>query len=145
MANSVIVKVDGLSELGKRMKGLSEDVNKKIARASTGAGASVIKKAATAKVPRDTGNLAKNVIAKRIPPGETALTSEHIVTVRQGKLTEKQKGSGLQDAFYGRFVEFGTVNMPAQPFLRPAFDENKERAIQAIKDRIAARLAKAGK
>lgn len=145
MANTVTVKIEGLSQLGARMKELSADMNKKIARAATGAAASVIKKAATSKVPRDTGNLAKNVIAKRIPPGESGLTSQHIVTVRQGKLTEKQKGSGLQDAFYGRFVEFGTVNMPAQPFLRPAFDENKERAIQAMKDRIASRLAKAGK
>jgi HK97 gp10 family phage protein len=144
MASSVTVKVDGLSALGKRMQGLSEDVNNRIARAATAAGAAVIRKAAQAKVPVDTGNLKKNVIVKRLPKGESSLTSEHIVTVRQGKLTDKQKGSGLQDAFYGRFVEFGTAKMPAQPFMRPAFDEKKQEAVEAIKDRLAVRLKKAG-
>ena len=144
MAKVVTVKVEGLSDLGARMKGLSEDMNKRIARAATAAGAVVIRGAAQQKVAVDTGNLKKNIIVKRIPAGEAQLTSEHIVTVRQGKLTAKQKGSGLQDAFYGRFVEYGTVKMAARPFLRPAYDENKERAVQAIKDRIAARLKKAG-
>lgn len=27
-------------------------------------------------------------------------------------------------AFYGRFLEFGTVKMAARPFMRPAFDAN---------------------
>lgn len=144
MASSVTVKIDGLQELGQRMKSLSSDVNNRIARAATVAGAVVIRKAAQQKVPVDTGNLKKNIIVKRLPKGETPMTSEHIVTVRQGKLTEKQKGSGIQDAFYGRFVEYGTAKMPARPYMRPAYDENKEKAVEAIKDRIRARLDKAG-
>jgi HK97 gp10 family phage protein len=126
------------------MKGLSKDVNGRIARAATAAGSVVIKNAAQQKVPVDTGNLKKNIIVKRIPQGESSLTSEHIVTVRQGKLTKKQKGSGLQDAYYGRFVEHGTSKVAARPYMRPAFDQNKEKAVQAIKDRIAKRLAKVG-
>jgi len=144
MAKSVTVKVEGLQELGMRMKSLSEDVNKRIARAATAAGAVVIRNSAQAKVPVDTGNLKKNIIVKRLPKGESSLTSEHIVTVRKGKLTAKQKGSGLKDAYYGQFVEFGTAKMPARPYLRPAFDQDKERAVEAIKSRIAARLKKAG-
>lgn len=144
MASSVTVRVDGLRELGDRMKSLSKDVNNRIGRAATAAGAVVIRNAAQAKVPVDTGNLKKNIIVKRLPKGESPLTSEHIVTVRKGKLTAKQKGSGLKDAFYGSFVEFGTAKMPARPYLRPAFDQNKERAVEAIKDRIDKRLKKAG-
>ena len=144
MAKTVTVKVEGLADLGARMKGLSEAVNNRIARAATAAGAVVIRNSAQQKAPVDTGNLKKNIIVKRLPKGESSLTSEHIVTVRKGKLTAKQKSSGLKDAYYGQFVEFGTAKMPAQPFLRPAYDENKQRAVEAIKDRIAARLKKAG-
>lgn len=144
MAKSVTVSVSGLKDLGDRMKALSEDVNLKIGRAGVAAGAGLIARAAKAKAPILTGNLKKNIITKRIPPGETNMTSEYIVTVRQGKLTQKQKAKGLQDAYYGRFVEHGTAKMAAKPFLRPAYDENKEKAVEAIKERIAARLEKAG-
>jgi HK97 gp10 family phage protein len=144
MAKSVTVKVEGLSQLGERMRTLSEDVNKRIGRAAVAAGSNVIAKAAKAKVPADTGNLRRNIITKRLPPGEARLTSEFIVTVRKGRVTKKQKERGLKDAFYGGFLEFGTVKMPPRPFLRPAFDENKAQAVQAIKERIEARLKKAG-
>ena len=144
MADLVTVKVQGLTNLGERMRNLSEDMNKKIARSATGAAASVVKKAAERKAPVDTGNLKRNIIAKRIPPARTQHTSEHIVTVRKGKLTEKQKGSGLQDAFYASWVEFGTAKMAARPFLRPAFDQNIQAAIDAMKKKIEQRLDKAG-
>lgn len=144
MASKITVKVEGLADLERRMQSLSEDMANKIARAATAAGAAVIKKAAIQKVPRDTGNLAKNIIAKRLPKSETELTSEHIVTVRKGRRTAKQKAAGLRDGYYGQFVEFGTVKMSPRPFLRPAFDNNKTQAVEAIKSRIEARLKKAG-
>jgi HK97 gp10 family phage protein len=37
-----------------------------------------------------------------------------------------------KDEFYGRFHELGTVNMAANPFLRPAFDMKKRKAVAAI-------------
>lgn len=178
MANVVTVKVEGLKQLGDRMKTLSEDVNKRIARAATAAGAAVIKKAAQDLVPVRTGALKKGIVVKRIPKSESGLTSEHIVTVssRQMKkyaaksraavvelhgpiapqisngktyrakklLGRKESYVSLGDFFYAHFVEYGTSRMAAKPFMRPAFDQNKGRAVDAIKDRIAKRLAKAG-
>ena len=145
MASTVTVRVEGLRELGERMKGLSEDVNKRIARAATAAGAVVIRNAAQKNAPVDTGNLQKNIIVKRLPKGESTLTSEHIVTIRKGRLTKKQKEKGLGDAWYGVLVEYGTAKMAAQPFMRPAFDQNKEAAVNAIKDRIKSRIDRATK
>lgn len=140
------IKVEGLRELGQTFKTLSYDIQKKVARAATNAGAQIIKRSAQSKVPVDTGNLKKNIIVKRILPAEASpLTSQSIVTVRQGKLTEKQKGSGLEDAFYGRFVEFGTVKMSPRPYLRPAFEQNKVAAIDAMKSRLKDRIDKAQK
>lgn len=141
---SVTLKIDGLSDLGKRLQTLSADMQGKVARAATAAGAVVIKNSAIQKAPEDTGNLKKNIIAKRLPKSETSLTSEHIVTVRKGKKTAKQKAAGIRDAYYASFVEFGTAKMAAQPFLRPAFDQNKERAVDAMKNRLEARIKKAG-
>ena len=48
-----------------------------------------------------------------------------------------------QDAWYWRFVEFGTVKMSARPFLRPAFDMKKHEAVTAIKTRLAQRIEQA--
>lgn len=36
-----------------------------------------------------------------------------------------------KEAFYGYFLEFGTSNMAAQPFLRPAFEAKKRASVRA--------------
>lgn len=46
-------------------------------------------------------------------------------------------------AFYGRFVEFGTSKMAAKPFLRPAYDAARARALQAVQERMASEVKKA--
>jgi len=37
-------------------------------------------------------------------------------------------------AFYGLFVEYGTVKMGAKPFLRPAFDYGSDRTLTLIRE-----------
>jgi HK97 gp10 family phage protein len=44
-------------------------------------------------------------------------------------------------AFYWRFLEFGTRFIRARPFLRPAFEQVKVRAVQAAVERLQKRLA----
>lgn len=41
------------------------------------------------------------------------------------------KAKNPRNVFYWRFVEMGTVNMPAHPFVRPAFDTRQEEAANA--------------
>jgi HK97 gp10 family phage protein len=48
-------------------------------------------------------------------------------------------------AFYGRFVEFGTSKMAAKPFLRPAYDAARAKALKAVQERMAAEVNKATK
>ena len=48
-------------------------------------------------------------------------------------------------AFYGRFVEFGTSKMAAKPFLRPAYDAARAKALKAVQERMAVELNKAAK
>lgn len=46
-------------------------------------------------------------------------------------------------AFYGRFVEFGTSKMAAKPFLRPAYDAARAKALKAVQERMAVEVKKA--
>ncbi|NCQ29162.1 MAG: hypothetical protein GW802_17310, partial [Armatimonadetes bacterium] len=41
-----------------------------------------------------------------------------------------------------RFIEFGTSKMPAKPFLRPAFEGQKENAVKAIGAKLDERIQK---
>lgn len=127
------------------MQGLSDDMRTKVARQAVAAGAGVVRKAARANAPVDSGNLQAAVVMKRVR--DTNLTEEYIVTPRRGKTRDgkaAKRGNGKlgKDAYYARFVEFGTVKMPARPFMRPALEDNVQRATQAIAERLAARIKK---
>jgi len=84
-------------------------------------GAELVRSTAAHKAPRLTGKLADSMTVK----------------VEQGGVAEVRAliGPG-KDAFYGRYVEFGTKYQPARPFLRPALDEKQGEATQAIIDAI---------
>lgn len=149
MATRTTVKVSGLKELGQEMQSLGKDVAGRVARAATASGAKVVQKAAKAKIVGeglvDTGLLQKSVIVKRLRPSEAApLTSQHIVTVKKGnkKGVNWVKGMKHPDAYYWFFHEFGTVNIPARPFMRPAFQSTKQQQVDAVVDRIKGRLNK---
>jgi HK97 gp10 family phage protein len=82
---------------------------------------------------------------KQIPELSDQQKQTFFVTVRHGKQYRNQgkKGNLSQDAWYWRFVEFGTTRMAAQPFLRPAFDVKKNEAVTAITTRLAERIEQA--
>lgn len=152
MANTIAIEVKGLRELGERMRLMKSDVALKIAHSATGAAANIVKKAAIRNIQSndsisgdsiDKGDLLRNVIVKRIPQAQTKLTSEHIVTVRGRGRRSAKKGFVL-GAPHAHLVEFGTVNMPAEPFLEPALRRNVEKATEAMKKRLEARIIKAG-
>lgn len=144
---SVTIQLNGFRELGERMRALSNEVNLKLARATTNAGAQVIKKLAiryapgsdpseTPRVPPD--NLKKNIIVRR--RSKPKYTSEHAVTVRS-------KGKGVIGNPYTTGVqqEFGNVNHGPQAFMRPALDQGKQAALDAMKKKLADGIRKASK
>lgn len=141
-----VSEVKGLRELGEALRGLSADMAGKIARQALAAGAGVARKAIKARVPVDSGNLQAAIVMKRVRG--SALTEEYVVAVRKGKTRDARaarSGTGKlgKDAFYARFQEFGTVKAPAQPFIRPGFEESVPRATQAIAQRLKQRIDKA--
>ena len=153
MAEKTTVQVLGLRELGEAMRELAEDINLKIARAATNAGAQVIKKRAVdnaLKIQRgeadmDGEYLAPNIIVRRQRRPTSGLTSQHAVTLRhKGKIVDPAKHNANPYAV-GIMNEFGTVKMSAQPFMRPAFDSGKAEALDAIVKRLKQRIDKANK
>ncbi|SCX88468.1 HK97-gp10 family putative phage morphogenesis protein [Paracoccus tibetensis] len=58
----------------------------------------------------------------------------------------RDKSRGPDDAFYARWVEFGTKNMPAQPYFYVSYRANKRRAGRKIRGAVrkAARSVAAG-
>lgn len=140
-------KVEGLREMGAAMRELGGPAVTRIAGSMTNAGAQVVKTEAIRNIERnpsiETGSLKSSVIVKKIPKSQTRLTSEHIVTVRgRGRVIRRGKRRGQREtaAPHAKFVEFGTVNMRPEPFLRPALDQKKEAAAQAMKTRGAVRV-----
>lgn len=58
------------------------------------------------------------------------------VSVRDSSRSDEASASVgfTRDAFWGMFSEFGTVNQPAQPFLRPALDDRQDEAVRIFGD-----------
>jgi HK97 gp10 family phage protein len=143
------VEVKGLRELGKALKDLGNAVGLKIARGATAAGARVVRKQAVANIEAApsvrTGSLRDSVIVKRAGRGESSLTSEHLVTVRGRGKPYNKKGQRIARAPHAHLVEFGTVNMPAEPFLVPAYEQKKVDAVAAIAEQLAKGIDRAAK
>lgn len=149
MANPTTVQVKGLQDLGRRLTALQSTVANKIGQKATGAGARVIRDKAKAKAPiapQDytvegvlvkRGNLPKKIAIKAVPKSKRSMEAETLVYVR-GK-----RKDGYANRI-GQLQEFGTVKMEANPFMRPAFVEGKEDAVQAIKETLEKELTKVG-
>ncbi len=115
------VEIIGDKELMAAFKKLAdEDMLEALQKASS-AGAELVKAAAKAKAPRDTGALAEGIGISKDLKG------------KKGVLAEV---STSEETYYGLFQEYGTSKMPKHPFLRPALDENQNKVNQLFTDAI---------
>lgn len=147
--SSFTIQIEGLKELEKALKELPLEIQKRPLRSAVSAGAKEIADEAISKAPvGQTGNLKKSLYRYRSRRLSAIGKETFLVGVRKGKgiygntnlnrrlnrvgKTYKTQG----EAYYWRFLEFGTSKMPAQPFLRPAYENAKERAVQIIKERL---------
>ena len=171
------VEVQGLRELGQALQQLPQRIGRNVLRGAVGAGARRIRDRARENAPRSTGavkdghpppgTLKRSIIVKQIPELSGPLKQTFYVHVRSGKKYAHQgKGGRLsQDAWYWRFVEFGTqahvvrpknkkalafngqvrpmASIPAvgaRPFMRTAFESEKSRAVDEIKRYLEERI-----
>jgi HK97 gp10 family phage protein len=95
-------------------------------------------KAAASKAPKASGDLARSAYAKSATRSTYASGKKHKreLAVKEGEAV------AAFAAFYAKFVEVGTKNMAAKPFLRPAFDELRQSMGKNIVAKIGKRLSK---
>lgn len=150
-------KFTGGAELAAKLSGMTDKAATNVMRGATLAGAGVIRDRARTLAPI----LAEEELAKRDPTKLRAFLSRKKILslVSKGRSATDAnvrairgllrrsivsgRGRGTRDkvvaivgllpvAYYGRFVEFGTRKMGAHPFMRPAFDLEQERAVDAM-------------
>jgi HK97 gp10 family phage protein len=127
-------KIKGLAETVKALEVLPDKLVKKALRKALQAGGEVLGNAVMERTPVDTGLLRESVGLA--------------VTVHNDASGEANVGFGRQD-YVARFVEFGHrivghkpnkkdtgKHVPARPFIRPAFDASKDKAVETFADVI---------
>jgi len=146
------IKIEGLDAFSKALRALPQNIAKNVLRGAVNAGATVIRQEAVRRAPEyhgevskghpPPGTLKKAIYQKQIRELSDITRQTFFVGVRHGASAGKKGSTGREtrDAFYWRFVEFGTVKMPAQPFMRPAFEAKKVEAMERIKQYLADRI-----
>ncbi len=137
---STSLDFSGLADIAKDLEALSRAENNKVLRDATRTGAEVLKEEVKKRAPERTGKLKKNVVVvtqKGRRRGEIS-SGVHIRgrNMRTNNSDNSMKASDPRNAFYWRFVELGTSNMPAHPFVRPAFDTRQEEATRVAMARM---------
>lgn len=118
----------GIPELERKFKTLETLTKLAVLKSAIRKGAKVIRDEAESRAPRRTGELAEGMTTRM---KDSDLNSLHIDI------------GPSKDEFYGFFQEFGTAFMPAQPFLKPAFEAKQAQAQKAIEDGLKAAIEKA--
>jgi HK97 gp10 family phage protein len=107
---NLITEVEKLGAKGSRIE------NKALREAGE-----VVKEAIKQEAPERTGTLKKSIETSKV---KTKDGIKH-VEVGPGK-----------DGWYGKFVEFGTVKMKAQPFMAPGYEKSKDKAMEKIAEEL---------
>lgn len=152
-----IATVSGLQDLDNFLKDLPEQLQRKMLYSSLMTAAKPIMDQAKANValrfgtsPRSTGTLEKGITRGR--RRKTGLAARVDVKLRkgknvtpttfvtpQGKRVTKKSGD---DPFYGRFLEKGTRNMGAKPWLQPAGQQRQVEAGNKFRQATERQVAK---
>lgn len=139
------VQLSGFKELAAALREMGPKVARNGLRSAVAAGAAVVRNEARNLAPVRTGEMKKDIQQKRERDTKGEFAAKYSVFVRSGK---KSRLSGKKrnidkDSFYWRFLELGTSKMPAQPFMRPAFESKKEEALAVIGEKLDERIQKA--
>jgi HK97 gp10 family phage protein len=141
MSNTDNIK--GLAELQHMLKTLPGKVQRKVTRKAMNAAANPIVKAAKLKAPSES-DLLKQSIGKKVATGKTTGSITAIIGPRRDVQGE-YNGEKRVPANYAHLVELGTEHSAAEPFLRPAFDEQYDEAAKVMAAKMGPEIEKEAK
>lgn len=132
-------KLEGFRELDRALGQLPKATAKNVLRRTLKKAAQPIDDAASAAAPFLTGGLQKSVITgtrltRSQRRGSFLQTSNYYAEIHIGTSLSK-----------GMFREFGTFKDAPHPWFRPAWEANKDRALNIIKVELKGEIAKAAK
>lgn len=148
--------VQGIKELDTALKTLPKGMRKNYLRKALRRGGAIVRDKVKSKAPVGQGPTAKGLKHGRLKRlvrtkarrgGRTYVK----VSVFYPKTDARQTGiagrKNPRDAFYWKFVEFGTRFFPAQPYIRPVVDSSRAQvlrvSIQAVNEGVQKEFAKA--
>lgn len=132
MAVSSGIKIEGMEDLKKVLDQMAPKASRNLMRSTIHAIAGQIAKEAKGQAPKDSGTLKKAIKAKRRRP-KTPDKPFSDVMIEHG-------GQATNDAFYWRFVEYGTQNAPAHPFMQPAIDLMRPQVPAIMREQFGKKL-----
>ena len=113
------VDFEGLDEINRALTQMAERAAAEVIGKALMAGAEILKVEVETRAPRLTGFLAGNILAK---------------LKKKNRYNVEADVGPSKKAFYGKFLEFGTTRMSAQPFIFPSFQAKKEEIQATIAD-----------
>lgn len=137
-ADGVNYELKGLPELLGKLEGLEYDLKRKGGRFALRRAAQVVRDQARQNAervddPRTSENIAANIVERwsgrlykrtgNLGFRVGVLGGAKGAAVAAGEVTGKGSGNPGGDTFYWRFLEFGTEDAAAQPFMRPAINQ----------------------
>jgi HK97 gp10 family phage protein len=129
------VRVEGLAELEAALAELPKATGKNVLKRVLMAAAAPIEADAAAAAPHLTGRLRRDVATG------TRLTRRQAGLARKLGKSEVEVHVGVKDPA-GVQNEFGNIHQPPQPFLRPAWDANKDSALETIASQLGEEIEK---
>lgn len=150
---------ESFKKVKKALDKLPGTIQQKVVVGATRKATSVIAKEAKANVPERTGLLKKSIGVAKAKKKDTPHNHVKFFVVPKSKILFSKKvdladGSTGKlkvqaNAYYAHMIEFGTVNMVAQPFLRPAMESKADESVKAFQQyalkRVDKEIAKLGK
>jgi HK97 gp10 family phage protein len=116
----------GLDELAKGLRELSQSVRKQALTSALKAAGEPMRDRMSSLAPwgQDDPHLANEIVMSFVRDVEgVKATTDGEATLAIGP---------SWNAFYGLFLEYGTVKMSARPFMRPAFDETSDESMAIL-------------
>jgi HK97 gp10 family phage protein len=137
---STTVTVEGLSETAAALDEFSKATGANILRRVLLAAGEPIAAAATAMAPRGpTGALIASISVTPAQPSKMTRSGRGSYD-KQSKVEVLVEAGPVPESI---FQEFGTVHQSAQPFMRPAWEQQRGRALQIVVDQLAVEIEKA--
>lgn len=140
MSNDPVrIEVVNLDEWKEKLKRLDVAVSERAVVRALTAGAEIIQNDAKRRAPYKTGTLKRSIHIEQGDGMEVLIGTDAPYAAIQefgGTITPK-KAKMLAFEIKGELVFAHSVTIPARPYLRPAFDENKDAAIKEVGEALA--------